>query len=216
MPESPLVELVRVGVRRPGTVILRDVSLAVGAGEAVGVFGANGSGKTTLMRTVATLSSPTEGAGRVLGAALGDPEVEAIRPDIGLVGHEPALYPLLTLEENMLLIAGLAGKRPEDAGRALAAVGLGGAGHRRVAACSNGMKRRTEFARLMLTRPRLLLLDEAHVGLDPAAGALVESLVATVVEEGGAALVVSHETERVASLVDRTVTIRNGTIEEAG
>ena len=93
------------------------------------------------------------------------------------------------------------------------AVGLAAAGRRRAAHCSNGMRRRAEFARMLITKPDLLLLDEAHVGLDPEASALVEHLVAEVVERGGGAVVVSHERDRAARIVQRTVVLSDGRIE---
>ena len=215
MPDGPLIDLRGVALRRPGALILRDVTLTVRAGEGVGLFGANGSGKTTLLRVLATLDLPSAGEGEVLGARLGSAEVEAVRPRIALVGHEPALRDNLTLAENLWLFAAVGGRTRSDADAALAAVGLSGAGPRRAGACSNGMRRRAEFARVALVEPDLLLLDEAHVGLDPNAGVLVERLVEQTTARGGAAVVVSHERDRIRSLVDRSVTLLDGHVEDS-
>jgi heme exporter protein A len=213
----PLVELRGVGVRRPNALILREVSLTIEPGEAVALFGANGSGKTTLLRVLATLTAPTSGDGAVLGRPLGTPAVEEVRPRIGLVGHEPALFESLTLGENLRLVARLGGSEDPavTATAVLRAVGLEGAAGRLAADCSNGMRRRTDFARLLVTRPTLLLLDEAHVGLDAAAADLVELLVDTTLASGGAAVVVSHERERVAALTTRRLLLEGGTLAGA-
>lgn len=207
-----VVELRGVGVRIGDTPILRRLDLAVMSGEAVGLIGGNGSGKTTLLRVIATLLPPTEGKGEVLGADLwGDARYD-VRRRIGLIGHTPSLYPNLTLEENLVFVARLTGVPAEDVASVLDRVGLGLARGRSAAACSHGMQRRVEFARLMMTEPDLILLDEAHAGLDPQAGDLVAHLVAGVQRRGGAAVVVSHEHRRIAPLVDRFVELRDGAI----
>jgi ABC-type multidrug transport system ATPase subunit len=208
-----IIDIQGVALRRPGALILRDIELRVAPGEVVGLFGANGSGKSTLLRVLATLERPTTGGGTVLGAALGTDAVETIRPRIALVAHEPALLANLSLEENLRLFAALRGRESDDVVAGLTAVGLGGAAGRRAAVCSNGMKRRAEFARVALVEPDLLLLDEAHVGLDVAAGALMERIVATVTDRGGAVVLVSHERERVERLIDRSVILIDGRLE---
>jgi heme ABC exporter ATP-binding subunit CcmA len=209
---SPIVSLESVAVRRPGTLVLRDISFRLDPGEAVGLFGANGSGKTTLLRVLATLLRPSSGSGTVFGARLGTAAVETVRPRIGLVAHEPALAPHLSLAENLRLVADLIGVERAAADRALADVGLGGAASRLVVHCSNGMKRRAEFARVLLTAPRLLLLDEAHVGLDPDAARLVAHTIDTVTTAGGAVVLVSHERERAGVMIQRAVELSGGTL----
>lgn len=209
---SPIASLESVAVRRPGALVLRDISFRLDPGEAVGLFGANGSGKTTLLRVLATLLRPSSGSGTVFGARLGTDAVEAVRPRIGLVAHEPALAPHLSLAENLQLVADLIGVERAAADRALADVGLGGAAPRLVVHCSNGMKRRAEFARILLTAPRLLLLDEAHVGLDPDAARLVAHTIETVTTAGGAVVLVSHERERAGMMIQRAVELSGGTL----
>jgi heme exporter protein A len=212
---GPVVSLAGVGVTLGATPVLRNLDLQVHAGEAVGLVGANGSGKTTLLRVLATLLPPTSGAGSVLGARLGSRARFAVRPAIALVGHVPSLYSQLSLAENLELVARLLGQPPEQAIEALEAVGLAGARHRRAGHCSQGMLRRAEFARTLLSRPQLLLLDEAHAGLDPAASDLVELLVAEVRDRRGAAVIVSHEPRRLGRLVDRTVELAGGWLRPA-
>jgi heme ABC exporter ATP-binding subunit CcmA len=192
--------------------ILRDVDFTLGGGETVGLFGANGTGKTTLLRIIATLMRPAAGAGTVLGADISGPERLAVRPRIGLIGHIPALYPELTLAENLQFVAGITGDPDSRAGEVLAAVGLANAADRRADACSHGMQRRAEFAREMMRNPDLLLLDEPHTALDPDAVALVSHLVETIAARGGGAVVVSHDRARVAPMVQRTTELRSGTL----
>jgi ABC-type multidrug transport system ATPase subunit len=215
MPGQQIVDLRGVGVRRSGSLILREVDLQVAPGEVIGLFGANGSGKSTLLRVLATLERPSAGGGTVFGAALGTDAVEAVRPRIALVAHEPALLANLSLEENLRLFAALGGRASSRVMPVLAEVGLGGAAGRRAAICSNGMRRRAEFARVALAEPDLLLLDEAQVGLDVAAGALMERIVAAVTDRGGAVILVSHERERVEQLIDRSTTLIDGRLEVA-
>lgn len=207
---ASLVSLRAVGVAIEHTPVLDSIDLALGAGQAVGLVGANGSGKSTLLQVCATLRRPHRGSGEVLGVDLGARMPAELRRRICLVGHQPALYPRLTLRENLTFVADLYGLPRATVDRALGTVGLARVADRRVDRCSQGMARRADLARGLLTEPLLLLLDEAHSGLDAAAGELVAHLVAQVQDRGGAALVASHETERLDALVDRVVHLSAG------
>ncbi len=207
-----IVDLREVGVRIGDTPILRNLTLSVASGEVVGLIGHNGSGKTTLLRVVSTLLPPTDGKGTILGAALDAEDCYDVRHRIGLIGHQPGLYPQLTLQENISFVARMRGVPISEVPLVLDRVGLGLARGRKASACSHGMQRRAEFARLVLTKPDLLLLDEAHAGLDPQAADLVAHLVAGVRSRGGGAIVVSHEHARIAPLVDRFVELQGGSL----
>lgn len=200
--------------------VLRGLDLAIRAGEAVGLVGPNGSGKTTLLLVLATLLRPVAGSGHVLGADLvrrdGGRSLAKVRPSIALVGHTPAMYEQLSLLENLRFVAGMTGRPDREVDAALAAAGLAAAAGRRVSACSHGMVRRAELARVLLTRPRLLLLDEAHAGLDQSSSALVGLVVNGVREAGGAGVLVSHDPHRLHDLVDRVLELRDGVVVDAG
>lgn len=202
--------LAGVDVDVAGTPVLREVDVEIGPGEVVGLVGPNGSGKSTLLSVMATLLRPVRGGGRVLEADLGSVRVTAVRPSIALVGHAPALYSRLTLAENLRFVARLTGRPEPRADRALDAVGLGAAGSRKAVHCSQGMLRRAELARVLLVEPRLLLLDEAHAGLDESSAGLVDVVVADVRGRGGASVLVSHERVRLLPLVDRVIEIVEG------
>ncbi|MDV6011858.1 ABC transporter ATP-binding protein [Haloechinothrix sp. LS1_15] len=206
----PAARLTGVDVEIERVPVLRGLDLTVAAGERLGVLGANGTGKTTLLRVLATLVAPSAGHGEVLGARLGTPACAAIAPRIALIAHEPALYPKLSLRENLHFVARLTGISPTAADDALDRVGLARAADRRAEVCSQGMRRRAELARVLFSTPSLLLLDEAHAGLDAASAGLVEAAAEQVCRRGGASVAVAHDHQRLAAMSDRVVEITAG------
>jgi heme exporter protein A len=209
---STIVDLKKVSVGAGAVHILQDLSLTVEAGEAVGIFGSNGAGKTTLLRLIATLQPSAGGACSILGIDATTVARYEVRNRIGYVGHVPGLYPELTLAENLHFVADARGLDPEAGANALELVGLGGAAGRRADHCSHGMQRRAEFARIIMTEPELLLLDEPHSALDMSAVDLVDALVQRTLDSGGAVVLASHDVERVDTLVTNTYEIKNGTL----
>ena len=198
-----------VAVRIGATRVLEGLDLQLRPGESLGVRGANGSGKSTLLRVCATLLRPRAGTVQILGVDRAEAGAPEHRRRICLVGHEPALYAQLTVRENLRFVARLYDRDSAAVEEALDVVGLARAAGRRLDRCSQGMARRADLARVLLARPTLLLLDEAHAGLDPAADVLIGHLVARTCRAGGAAVVVAHE-ERLAGQADRTATLTSG------
>lgn len=211
-PHPRAVELTDVCVDIGRTPVLRDLTLAVATGQRIGLVGSNGAGKSTLLRVIATLLVPVAGTAEVLGADVRDRGARSsIRRRVALLGHEPALHPSLTIRENLELVATL-GRCRRSATAVLDVVGLSAAADRRAGDCSRGMVRRAEVARALLTEPDLLLLDEAHGGLDPEAAQLVAALIEDAGRRGGTAIVVSHDLDRLAGLVDRVLTVHDGRV----
>ena len=209
---STLVHLESVSVRAGAVRILQDVSLTVGSGDSVGIFGSNGAGKTTLLRLIATLQPSASGVCSILGIDSTTSDRYEVRDRIGYVGHMPGLYPQLSLQENLDFVADARGIDSAMAANALELVGLAGAADRRADHCSHGMQRRAELARIVMTEPELLLLDEPHSALDASAIDLVDALVHRTIDAGGAVVLASHDKARVLSLVTRTHEIKNGTL----
>ena len=211
----PLVRCAGVGYATAGSVVLDGVDLTINTRDVIGVSGPNGAGKTTLLRLLATLHRPTSGRCTVLGADTGGrpQDLVRVRRQIALVGHFPALWPELTLRENVDLPAGL--RKDTTDGDPLHAVGLAGVAGLKAAHASLGMQRRVEFARLLSRTPRLLLLDEPHAGLDEATGPLVDHLVSRVTDRDGAVVMVSHDRIRAGSLLTRRISVTAGTVHEA-
>jgi ABC-type multidrug transport system ATPase subunit len=212
---SSIVELERLGVSLGGSLVLDEITIAIDGGEIVGISGTNGTGKTTLLRAMATLISPTSGGGVVLGARLGTTEVYEMRKQVGLISHLPAVIDELTLRENLTHAVRLAGEEVARVDGALRAVGLDAAGHRRASASSFGMLRRTEIARLLILRPRLLLLDEATAGLDVDARTLIDALIDRTIDSGGCVVMVSHDVSHVSRAGTRFLLAAGALVEQA-
>lgn len=151
---------------------LRDVSFEVAPGAVFGFLGPNGSGKSTLFKLLSTLVPLQQGSVTMLGLDLAR-EAAAIRRRIGVVFQSPAVDKKLTVFENLRYAGLLLGLGGADLGSridaALAAADLGDRRKDRVEELSGGLRRRVEIAKCLLTKPDLVLLDEASTGLDPAA-----------------------------------------------
>jgi len=192
---------------------LRGVSVRVGEGQTLAVFGANGAGKTTLLRVLATLLRPHGGSVSVLGASLPG-EAWKVRGRVGFVGHEPLLYPDLTARENLLFHARLHGVDASRAERLLREVGVAGRAGDPVRELSRGMVQRLAAARAVLHDPAVLLLDEPRAGLDRAAAEYLEPLVGRA--SGRTRVFVTHDVERGLREADVVLGLRAGTAELSG
>jgi heme ABC exporter ATP-binding subunit CcmA len=193
--------LVRVfGAQR----VLDGVDLDVVAGEAVALLGPNGAGKTTLLKIVATLLRPTRGTA-VVGGHDCVRAAESVRAMLGVVAHGAHVYEDLTARENLAFWLRLRGLRADrdTLAAALADVDLERQAEARVRTFSAGMRRRLSLARLALTRPRVLLLDEPFAGLDQRARKWLEGRLETFKAGGAAVLMATHSFGRELGVADR-------------
>jgi ABC-2 type transport system ATP-binding protein len=153
----------RVSKSFGGLKVLDEVSLTVRTGEVYGLLGPNGSGKTTLIRALVGLILPDSGSVTVLGTRM--PDV-AILGKVGYMTQQAALYPDLTVEENVHFFAAV-NDAEGDVDEALRFVELWDRRRSVITELSGGMRQRASLACAIVHGPRLLLLDEPTVGLDP-------------------------------------------------
>ena len=189
------------------------VDLDLAAGERIALAGANGAGKSTLLRILATLQRPQDGTLVLMGESMPD-SARAARAGIGYLAHDPLVYLDLSARQNLELYADLYGV-PDAHSRILDLlehVGLLARAEDTVRTFSRGMAQRLALARMMLHRPRLLLLDEPHASLDAQGGALLDEELVAATSDGRAAVIVTHEVERVARVADRLVVMRAGRV----
>lgn len=189
-----------------------NVSFTLPEGAFLSVFGPNGAGKTTLLRMLATLARPTEGAISLAGINLKE-EPEQVREAIGLISHNPMLYPDLTAEENLLLYAKLYGVRDPQKRvvELLDAVGLKHRRLDRVRTFSRGMTQRVSIARALVNDPSVVLLDEPYSGLDPHAMRIFDELIDSV-RENRTFVMVSHDLDKGLALADHVLVLARGRV----
>ncbi len=207
-------------VRRFGeTEALGGVDLEVAEGSVVGLLGPNGAGKTTLVRVLATLLRPDGGRAEVLGRDVVT-EAGAVRELIGLTGQFAAVDELLTGRENLRMFGRLfrLSRRRSDqrASELLERFGLADAGDRQVKTYSGGMRRRLDLASSLITRPRVLFLDEPTTGLDPRSRNGIWAIARELVGEGVTILLTTQYLEEADQLADRIVVIDHGRVIAEG
>jgi ABC-2 type transport system ATP-binding protein len=195
------------------------VGFSIGPGETYGLLGPNGAGKTTTISMVCGILTRDAGTVQVDGVPL-DTNAVAVKAAIGYVPQDLAIYPDLTARENLRFFGRLYGmprgrlaSRIEDV---LAIVDLTDRGNERTAQYSGGMKRRLNIAIGLLHQPRLLILDEPTVGVDPQSRNAILASVEALSAEGMGILYTTHYMEEAERLCDRVGIIDQGRIIAEG
>lgn len=208
-----------MGFAYPGRRALDDVSFEVERGEIFAFLGPNGSGKSTLFRILATLVPVSEGRVEVLGHEL--PEaLRAVRRRLGVVFQAPGLDPLLSVEENLLHHGRLFGLSAARLARRVAAelerFALAPRRRDRVATLSGGLARRVELAKVLVSEPELLLLDEPSTGLDPVARRDFRLTLQSLRDERGTTVLLTTHFMEEAEACDRIVLLDEGRVVALG
>lgn len=187
----------------------------VRAGSVTVLLGANGAGKSTLLRVLAGALRPTAGSASVWGFDVGA-DTAAVRRAVDLLPAAGGVYFELSAIENLRFCARM--RRLPHGDRelldALERVGLRAVADAPVGTYSTGMVRRVGLARLLLTRPRLALLDEPYAALDEEGRALLEALLDEARREGRSALVATHERDRSFAIADCVYQLDRGLVEK--
>jgi len=191
---------------------LTGATMNIREGEVVLIKGPNGAGKSTLLRLCAGLLPMRSGTGTVLNFDLRTQRME-LRAHIGLLGHRTGLYPDLTVSENLKFWANAYGANNIEVDKAKAFLGLNDRlGSVQVQNLSEGQRRRTSFALLLIKRPSIWLLDEPYAGLDSDGRELVNSSILQASELGTTILIASHEIDKIGSSQERTLLVKGGRI----
>jgi ABC-2 type transport system ATP-binding protein len=188
---------------------VQGLSLELKAGELVGLVGPNGAGKSTTIQMLAGQLLPTGGTIEVQGVDVLEHPGEA-RKHIGYVPEEPRLYDYLSAREMLEFVVDIRGSG--DVNEALELTGLGSDAERLIREYSQGMRRKTALACAMVSKPPLLVLDEALNGLDPPSALRVGDALRQACVEGATVLLSTHVLETLERLADRVVMIECGQI----
>jgi ABC-2 type transport system ATP-binding protein len=196
------------------------IDLDVPAGSVFGLLGPNGAGKTTTIRVITTLLPARPGMVRVFGVDVAG-NTMAVRQAIGYVPQLLSADQALTGRENVALFTRLFDvprrERRDRVAEALSAMGLDDAADRLVKTYSGGMVRRLELAQALVNRPRLLILDEPTIGLDPVArSALWDRVTGLRASTGATVLVTTHYMDEADQYCDRVALMHHGTVRALG
>ena len=193
--------------------ILRGIDLSILAGERVAILGANGTGKTTFLRILAGLSRPNAGSVHIAEHDLLR-DTQMVQGLIGFVAHQPYLYEELTALENLLFFGRMYSvvHAQERAIELMQSVGLEKRVRERISTLSRGQVQRLAWARALLHKPRLLLLDEPDTGLDQEGYTLIDALLQDHTARGGTTLFTTHSLERALSLSTTVIVLNKGRI----
>jgi ABC transporter DrrB family efflux protein len=207
-------------VKRFGTTTaLAGIDLRVEEASVFGLLGPNGAGKTTLVRVLATLLAPDAGSARVFDRDVAD-DPAGVRELLGLTGQFAAVDEMLTGRENLQMFGRLfslpAAAARSRANELLERFDLADAGDRRAGTYSGGMRRRLDLASSLLTRPRVLFLDEPTTGLDPRSRNEIWSIVRELVAGGTTLLLTTQYLEEADQLADRIAVIDHGRVIAQG
>ncbi len=213
---DPIVEVEGLWKTFGDVSAVEDFSFAVQRGQVYGLLGPNGAGKTTTLRVLMGLERATRGKAHLFGQLVTPGCRQLVR--VGAMVEQAAFIPHLSGMRNLRLWWEAGGARIKDADLdgALAIAGLGDAIDRRVKTYSQGMKQRLGFARLLLGRPELLVLDEPTNGLDPGEIREIRELIGRLSGQGATVLLSSHHLSEVEQVCSHVLVMNHGRLVADG
>ncbi|HEV7173175.1 ABC transporter ATP-binding protein [Pedococcus sp.] len=218
MQSSPAVRARGVTKYFSEVVALDGVDLDIPSGQVHGLVGPNGAGKTTLLGLLLGLSVADKGTLEILGTPVDG--VLAVPDGVAGFVDGPGLYPSLTARQNLRALTALRGGDRRDAAdevdHALGQVGLTDVADDRLRGFSLGMRQRLGLAAALLTRPRLLVLDEPSNGLDPAGRRHVYRVLSEIAAQGAAVVISSHHMDDLTALCSEVTLLANGRVVFSG
>ena len=196
-----------------------NLSLSIEAGEICAFIGHNGSGKTTTLKACCGLLTPDSGEITVDGMSIREKPIDCKRV-MAYIPDNPDMYEFLTGYEYLNFVADVYGVTKEDREKRIAELGallgitdaLGGA----ISECSHGMKQKIAIISALIHKPKLILMDEPFVGLDPVASHQLKNLMAEHCANGGAIFFSTHVLEVAEKLCNKVAIIKNGKLVASG
>jgi lipopolysaccharide export system ATP-binding protein len=201
--------------------VVDGVNLRFGAGEVVGLLGPNGAGKTTTFYMIVGLVPATSGRVRLDAQDITHLRMNVrARHGIGYLPQEPSIFRKLTVEENILAIVEAIGiprrERAERVRHHLAELGLTEVARQKAYTLSGGERRRLEIARMLVTRPKFLLMDEPFAAIDPISVAEVQKIILDLKRRGIGIVVTDHNVRETLRIVDRAYLMHRGQVLAEG
>lgn len=211
-----IVELQQVEKRYQGVSALKQLNLSLPQGEVLGLFGHNGAGKTTTIKLILGLIGASSGQVRVFGEDPTQSEARNLRRKLGFLQENVSFYDQLSGLEVLRYFARLKGVSTQGCPGLLEQVGLEQAAKRRVKTYSKGMRQRLGLAQALLGEPKLLLLDEPTVGLDPIATQDFYRRIEQLKNQGCTVILCSHVLPGVEKYIDRALILGQGELLASG
>lgn len=216
---QPLIEADHLVKKFGEKSAVADVSFSVRGGEIFGFLGPNGAGKTTTIKMIVGLLKPTSGTARIAGYDVQTQPLLA-KASSGFVPDEPHLYSKLTARELLRFVGDLYELSPELVERRteelLRLFDLADAGDNLVDSFSHGMQQKTSLAAALLHDPKVLILDEPTVGLDPKSARMIKDILRQIASRGSAVMLSTHILEIAERMCDRIAIINKGQVIAMG
>ncbi|MBO7298251.1 MAG: LPS export ABC transporter ATP-binding protein [Kiritimatiellae bacterium] len=219
--KDSILEVFNIGKRYKNRSVLRNVSLNVKRGEAVGLLGPNGAGKTTCFYCVTGLISPDYGDVCIDGQDITYmPMYKRARLGIGYLPQEASIFRTMTVENNQLEILETMkitrAQRKARAAELLEKFGLSHVAKQKAITLSGGERRKLEIARSLVQNPSILLLDEPFAGVDPIAVSDIQQVIKQLQQDGYGILITDHNVRETLNVVDRAYIMADGKILTEG
>jgi len=213
--DNPGLAAYKIGKRYKGRPVVREVSLTVQRGEAVGLLGPNGAGKTTCFYMITGLVTPDFGTIKLDGNDITDlPMYRRARLGIGYLPQESSIFRGLTVEQNIRAVLELIepnrDRREAILDELMAEFSITHLRRAPALALSGGERRRVEIARALASHPHFVLLDEPLAGIDPIAVGDIRDLVSHLKDRGIGVLITDHNVRETLEIVDRAYILHDG------